>query len=105
MHGMANSVSDLNTLLENDDDTESKQKLVLQALDNIDKYAQTLQGETTWSIAKQRNQKSNHTLLNNNMDEFINMVGKARLQAQADPANYYGAGKITGGCSSCHRIR
>lgn len=105
MHGMANSVSNINSALTTDIEPDSQQDLILEELDNIDLYAQSLSGETEWSSSDRNRLKSNHPLLADNLDRFIEIVGKARLQAQSVPANYYGVGKITGGCSSCHRLR
>lgn len=102
---MANSVSELNALLESDLSAQIQQERIVQELDLIESYALSLSGESSWSITDSNELKSNHLLLSDNMEEFIGVVGKARLQAQAEPANYYGVGKITGSCSSCHRIR
>ena len=105
MHGMANSVSTINSLLKNDMESKQRQTLVVAELNLIEDYALYLSGETEWTISDRESPRSNHLLLSDNMDEFIEVVELARLQAQAEPPVYYGAGRITGGCSSCHRIR
>lgn len=47
---------------------------------------------------------SNHPFLEDHMSDFAVLVGRARLDAMANPPNYYRAGEIVGGCVNCHRI-
>lgn len=105
MHEMGNSVSNINDLLEQDTNTSFQQSLIVDELDLIESYAISLTGETQWSISDQDKPKTNHPQINDSLDEFIESIEKARWQAQATPPNYYGVGRITGGCSTCHRIR
>lgn len=105
MHEMANSVSTVNNLLTERDNTDNKQEEIVLALDRIESYAITLAGSSTWSMSDNDKLKSNHLLLSENMDSFIELVGIARVQAKFTPPNYYGAGKVIGGCSGCHKIR
>lgn len=105
MHEMGNSVSRINALLEQDKTNSSVQLQIVEELDNLEAQATSLSKQTGWSITDLDRPASNHPLLDENLDEFIRLVDKARLQAQATPPSFYSVGKITGGCSSCHRIR
>ncbi len=105
MHEMANSVSMINNTLAVDSDSEAQQEIILQELDAIENYATSLSGETEWTISDRSRMRSNHTLLTDNLERFIEIVSVAKIQAQATPANYYGVGKITGGCLACHNLK
>ena len=105
MHEMANSVSKINSTLDNGISSTVQQDNIVDELDNLESLASSLSGETEWSISDRSHAKTNHTLLTDNLDRFIELVSIARLQAQATPANYYGVGKITGGCLSCHNLK
>ena len=105
MHEMANSVSRINELLEQETSTPLQQSLIVDELKLIETYAISITGETQWSISDRDRPKSNHPQISDSLNQFIESVAIARWQAQATPPNYYGVGKITGGCSTCHRIR
>jgi len=47
---------------------------------------------------------SNHPFLQNDMAAFLATIGHARTAAALDPPRYYGAGRVSGGCTNCHRM-
>lgn len=49
--------------------------------------------------------RTNHLLIDEHVDEFLDDVARARRFAAADPPNLYPAGEIVGSCNGCHRYR
>jgi hypothetical protein len=47
---------------------------------------------------------SNHPFLEDHMSNFVVEVGRARIAALMTPPSYYLAGRVAGGCVSCHRV-
>lgn len=45
-----------------------------------------------------------HAFLQDDLAEFREQLGAARLAAQSDPPRYYLAGRIAGGCVNCHEV-
>jgi len=45
---------------------------------------------------------TNHLLLDENLDEFLADITRAKIQLQANPPNYFAAGRIAGSCAACH---
>lgn len=74
---------------------ELQREQVLNALRNMGKIASRLHaGETG----------ANHPFMDDFMQGFISEIDKARTAASLQPPRYYFAGKISGGCASCHKI-
>ena len=72
-----------------------QQQQVLDALRNMERIGSSLQaGEAG----------SSHPFLQDFMKGFMIDVGKARTAASMDPASYYRAGRIAGGCVNCHEV-
>ena len=47
-------------------------------------------------------QKTNHLFIDEHIDQFKDDVVAARLAIEADPPNYYLAGRLSGSCLACH---
>lgn len=47
-------------------------------------------------------QKTNHLVIDNNIDQFRYDVRAAREAIEAEPPNYYLAGRLSGSCLTCH---
>jgi hypothetical protein len=74
---------------------EDQRKQVLQILQNMGRTASTLiEGETG----------GNHPFLQDHMQDFVAKVDQARTAASLQDPNYYYAGKVSGGCTNCHKI-
>jgi cytochrome c553 len=72
-----------------------QQQQVLDALRNMERIGSSLQaGEAG----------SSHPFLQDFMKDFMTDVEKARTAAAVDPASYYRAGRIAGGCVNCHEV-
>lgn len=112
MHEMYLSIYRLNSLLEDDDTTESSsQKKVVQE-EIVDELLQLESLATRISVnasdgtnSEEETSISNHFVIDENINDFVQQVFKARLRAEADPPNYYSVGKLAGQCNSCHRKR
>lgn len=95
MDRMAHSVTTLDRILRDSKTVTPEQHLeVVEALDNLRQNAFSLRGT---------DQKTNHKILDDNLDGFIQNVDAARRGATADPPNYFLAGSITGACLACHQ--
>ncbi|WP_343856872.1 hypothetical protein [Aliiglaciecola litoralis] len=79
----------------NDVEIEEQRQQVLSALAQIERIASRLQSG---------NSGANHPFMQDYMDTFVSQVGEARVAASLPEPRYYFAGKISGGCTSCHRI-
>jgi hypothetical protein len=82
-------------LLANDDDPASRREEVLTTLRNIERIGVGLRaGEGG----------SNHPYLQDFMSNFVSDVVQAQLAITMSPPRYYLAGRITGGCTNCHKV-
>ena len=50
-------------------------------------------------------QKTNHLIIDNNIDQFRYDVRAAREAVEAEPPNYDLAGRLSGSCLACHVLR
>lgn len=77
------------------DGAEIQRKQVLQVLQNMGRTAAKLiEGETG----------GNHPFLQEHMQDFVAKVDQARTAASFQDPNYYYAGKVSGGCTNCHKV-
>lgn len=75
-------------------DVEAQRQQVLQVLKNMGRTASTLiAGETG----------GNHPFIQDHMQGFIATIDQARTAASLQEPNYYYAGKVSGGCTNCHK--
>ena len=73
----------------------AKQQEVVDILGRIETIGEKLQaGEAG----------SNHPFLQNYMGNFVNDISHARIAASLSPPIYYLAGRVTGSCTSCHKV-
>jgi len=96
MHELGYELQQLDLALAPESDALSEQQQqVVAVLRNIERIAGGIQaGEAG----------SNHPFLQNDMATFLTTVGQARIEAGFNPPRYYGAGRVSGGCTNCHRI-
>lgn len=74
---------------------EVQREEVLTALRIMGKIASRLQaGETG----------ANHPFMDDYMQGFISQIDKARTAASLEQPRYYFAGKVSGGCTNCHKV-
>jgi len=74
---------------------EAQRQAVLNSLREMERIAARL---------KAGNAGANHPFMQDFMQEFIVKVDKARGAASIDPPRYYYAGKVSGGCTNCHKV-
>jgi len=68
---------------------------VMQILQNMGRIASTLiEGEAG----------GNHPFLQGHLQEFVAKVDQAKIAASLKDPNYYYAGKVSGGCTNCHKV-
>jgi hypothetical protein len=112
MHSMANSMQRLQQLAEHDatevptGGTTPRQAAVLDELSRLESLAISLSGSTARQTpAGDPQPTTNHLLIDEHIDDFIEQILHARLLAESDPPNFYGIGQLTGNCNACHRLR
>lgn len=109
MHEMAISLSRIDTLVRqsNDEPNPSRyQSDILAELQNVEMQATSLSSSTSGTTPDgQARPTTNHLLIDEHIDDFIEQIMHARMLAEDTPPNYYGVGQLTGSCSACHRTR
>lgn len=80
---------------ETPDELEAQRKQVLNALRNMSAIASRL---------KTGSEGANHPFMEDYMQDFMSKVDKARVAASFEEPRYYFAGKVAGGCTSCHKV-
>jgi len=103
MRSMANSMSEINRLVSEEKKHGNNRGDILIELDNIEYVAASLSIRTP--VGDSNLPATNHLLIDENMDTFLENVLRARMQAESNPANYYAVGQLTGSCAGCHRLR
>lgn len=68
-------------------------EMILELLENMEKEALTLGAGS---------RQTNHLLIDENIEEFRADVRGARKAVEAEPPNYYLAGRLSGSCLACH---
>lgn len=95
MQAMGKALSQLNRLVERETILGENRTDILLELENIEYLSASLA----------LGAETNHQLLHDNIEEFLDSILRARIQVESNPPNYYGIGQLTGSCSSCHRLR
>lgn len=103
MQSMATGMGKLNRLVVEETQLGSNLRDILIELDNIEFAAASLSIRTP--AGDPDLPATNHLLIDDHMDDFLESILRARLQAESTPPNYYGVGQLTGSCSGCHRLR
>ena len=81
-----------------DDSTVSseQQGQIIKILSKVDKSVDSLGAG---------NIRTNHLVLDDNIDQFKSDVTVALRDASSDPPNYFALGRLSGGCVACHKHR
>jgi hypothetical protein len=95
MHQLAFELQKLDmSLLTADDSNPVFQQGVVTSLNNIERIAGRLRSGDI---------SARHPFLRDDMDRFLSNVRRAREEAARSAPRYYMAGRVSGGCVSCHR--
>ncbi|MBA6327683.1 hypothetical protein H4J46_06980 [Colwellia sp. MB02u-6] len=74
---------------------KDQRQQVLQALQNMGRTAaKSITGEAG----------GNHPFMQDHMQDFVAAIDQARAAAALQEPNYYFAGKVSGGCTNCHKV-
>lgn len=94
MHRLAFELQQLDLAMIGEDyrDTMFQQQIV-NHLENIERFGADL---------RQGDLASRHQFLLSGMNDFLNNVERARMNAEANPPRYYLAGRVSGSCVNCH---
>ena len=80
---------------ETPEEVEIQREEVLSALKNMSAIAARL---------KSGNAGANHPFMETYMQDFIARIDKARTAASLQEPRYFFAGKVSGSCTSCHKV-
>lgn len=95
MHELALQLQQLDmTLMTAYIDQPSFQQDIVDKIRNIERIGDRI-AETDLSVR--------HRFLLDDMDRFLDDVRRARIDAERSVPRYYMAGRISGGCITCHR--
>ncbi|MGM0633871.1 MAG: hypothetical protein ACQETO_11960 [Pseudomonadota bacterium] len=98
MHRLAFALQELDLELrmrETEDDPFTQEE-VIRNLGEIERIASEL---------REDEMSTSHTSLRGEMASFLDTVARARTAAERNPPEYYMAGRVTGGCITCHQVR
>lgn len=89
---------------------ERLEKLIVSSAGNAKTERDSVLGElkTLEAIARSMeagDQGTNHPVIDDHINRFIDDIEQAKLFATESPPSYYYAGKLTGSCTSCHSFR
>jgi len=106
MQSMGTNLKTLDMLVADEPELGSHQALIVELLSDIEYSAASLSAKVSANDPDSENlPATNHLLIDEHMDDFLELVYSAKTQAEATPPSYYGVGKLIGGCSGCHRFR
>ncbi len=109
MHNMAVDLGEVERLISQSSAVQNDatiQSDVVAKLQDIENLAQSLVAVTNTDTNDERSvPATNHLLIDDHINEFMSQIMRARLMAESDPPNYYGAGQLVGNCNACHRLR
>lgn len=97
MWKFAFGVMNLERILNKDDPLNMDRKI--QVVEQLKKMENIAAGLGTTST------RTNHALIDENLDGFREHLRRARMNAELSPPNFYLAGQISGACTNCHAIR
>ena len=83
-------------LLDNSTISSEQQERILAILDQIYSSTESLGAGSV---------RTNHLVIDENIDQFRSEVSDAISDARANPPNYFALGRISGACVGCHKYR
>lgn len=97
MRGMGESIERLEKLIiSSADSKQADRESVLGELKTLEAIARSLEAG---------DKGTNHPVIDDHINRFIDDIEQAKLFATETPPSYYYAGKLTGSCTSCHSFR
>jgi|GEM_PF-1674796 len=113
MYRMADSMIRLDELIGQDgesaqldaDERERQRTAVDEELSALDEIATALAAGVSTEADGKSLPRTNHLLIDEHIDDFIDDVARARRFVAEQPPNYYAAGRLGGSCTGCHRWR
>ncbi len=106
MQSMAQGITRINRSIVAGTTTNDQVDAILHELDYLELQAESLIGKRRAADNTQLlSLSTNHLLIDEHLDEFLENIGRAKIQAQDEPPNLYAVGQLTGACNACHRLR
>lgn len=109
MHSMALRLDDVEQLVsdkKSGSDDPAIQTEVVNNLQAMEALAASLNAGSNNIAGDERSvPATNHLLIDEHINDFMNQIMRARLMAESEPPNYYGAGRLVGSCNACHQLR
>jgi hypothetical protein len=85
----------VNTYASDENGIQTQRQLVLKALQNMGKTAAKL---------SEGDSGGNHPYIQAHLKGFVAKIDQAKTAASLQAPNYYYAGKVSGGCTNCHKV-
>jgi hypothetical protein len=113
MQEMATRMNNLQSLIEvpiadfNDIKLDPNHQEILNEMTLLEEFAISISPKTSGTSDSEFSElpATNHLLIDQNIDDFIGEIMKARTLAEFTPPNYSGIGQLVGNCNACHRQR
>ena len=96
MQRMSEVLAELDQVVVGAPGSEQTRQQVLAQLQKLDLICAELERGNT---------VTNHSVIDENIEQFRNDIAHASRMVSAKPSNYYYAGKLSGSCTACHEYR
>jgi len=112
MHALYESIQRLDSVLDSGNrntDTIAQQRHQIDVIAELQRLETIAVSMVTGTSSETGNDidapTTNHLLIDEHMNDFVDQIAQARLRAEADPPRYSKAGQLVGECNACHRQR
>ncbi|MFT6304465.1 MAG: hypothetical protein ACI9XK_001677 [Granulosicoccus sp.] len=113
MQKMATHMANLQSLIEvpnislDDNNRDSIHQEIVNEMELLEEFAISISPKSSGTSVSEYSEfpATNHLLIDQNIDDFISEIMKARTLADLAPPNYSGIGQLVGNCNACHRQR
>jgi len=113
MSSLAENLNKIEQLLENETapyESDLLRNQIRIHLEEIEKAGTALQAQRSDRVSANSNSETlhystNHLVIDDNLDAFLNTIAIAKLQLDATRPSYYQIGRLAGNCNACHQRR
>ena len=103
MQQLAYRMSEITNLMSSGSSSTETTEAILVQLSEMESIALGLQARR--SASEETPLVTSHLLIDENLDDFLTDIIRAKFVVQEEPPNYFGAGQLTGSCAACHSER
>lgn len=84
---------EMDQILSDPDRALTERERIIEILDQLEEHAQSINPS---------GRPTNHTVIDSNIQQFIDAVRDARDDIEGSPPSFYAAGQLSGRCMACH---